>query len=90
MKAIKKLELNQATAPLAEYVEIAKEEPLLLLLNGKPVAALVPLDEETDLETIAVSTDPDFLALIERSREKQKREGGLSTEEVRRKLGLAG
>ena len=44
--------------------------------------------KKADLETVALSTHPDFLALIERSRARHRAEGGISSEEMRRRLGL--
>ena len=81
------LEMVKATAPLAEYVRDISKEPVILTVNGKPVAALVSI-ENADLETATLSTHPQFLALIERSRARQKAEGGISSTEMRRRLGL--
>lgn len=53
--------------------------------KGRAVAALVML-ENTDLETVALSTDPEFLRLIEDSRAGHAQEGGLSGEEVRKQV----
>jgi antitoxin (DNA-binding transcriptional repressor) of toxin-antitoxin stability system len=83
---MKTLEVAQATAPLADYARDVKNEPLILTINGKPVAALVPL-KNADIETVTLSTHSQFLALIERSRARQKTEGGISSEEMRRRLG---
>ena len=44
--------------------------------------------ENADLETVSLSTNPAFLALIERSRARHQAEGGLSSTEVRQRLGL--
>jgi prevent-host-death family protein len=84
---MKEIELETATAPLAEYARHVGADPVVLTVNGKPVAALVPI-EDADLETTALSTNPEFLTLIERSRARLKAEGGLSTEEVHRRLGV--
>lgn len=84
---MKTVEMAQATAPLAEYAEDVSKEPVILTVGGKPVAALVPL-ENADLETVTLSTHPQFLALIERSRTRQKAEGGISSQDMRRRLGL--
>jgi antitoxin (DNA-binding transcriptional repressor) of toxin-antitoxin stability system len=84
---MKTLEADQATAPLAEYARDVKNEPLILTIGGKPVAALVSI-ENADLETVILSTHPQFLALIQRSRGRQKAEGGISNAEMRRRLGL--
>ena len=79
--------MAEATAPLAEYAREVNKEPLILTVDGKPIAALVPI-ENADLETVTLSTHPEFLALIERSRARQKAEGGLSSAEMRRRLGF--
>lgn len=82
---MKTVEMDKATKTLAEYARAT--EPLVITQEGKPVAVLLPL-ENADLETVSLSTDPRFLALIERSRSRLAQEGGLSSEEVRRQLGL--
>ena len=88
---MKTLELAQATAPLAEYAQdvskAVSKAPLILTVGGRPVAALVSI-ENADLETTTLSTHPQFLALIERSRVRHEVEGGISAEEMRRRLGL--
>jgi len=81
------LEMAKATAPLAEYARDVNKEPVILTADGKPVAALVSI-ENADLETVTLSTHPQFIALIERSRARQKAEGGISSAEMRRRLGL--
>lgn len=86
---MKTLELTKATASLAEYARDVKKEPVVLTSGGKPVAALVAI-ENTDLETATLSTNPQFIALIERSRAREKAEGGISGQEMRRRLGLKG
>ena len=44
--------------------------------------------ENADRETEPLSTNPQFLALIERSRARQKAKGGVSSAKMRRRLGL--
>lgn len=83
---MKTLELAKATASLADYAREVSKEPVIVTKGGKPVAALVAV-ENADLETVALSVDPQFLALIERSRTRHKAEGGISGSEMRRRLG---
>ena len=40
------------------------------------------------METAKLSTNPKFLALIERSRARRKAEGGVSSTEIRQRLNL--
>ena len=84
---MKILELNKATAPLVQYARGVKKEPLIFTSHGKPVIALVYIPN-ADAETLSLSTNPQFLALIERSRLRQEQEGGISSNEMRRRLGL--
>jgi prevent-host-death family protein len=81
------IDMKQAKAPLAKYAREAKRGPVVVTTNGRPVAALVSI-KNADLETISLSTNPKFLALIERSRARQARQGGISSVEIRRRLGL--
>ena len=39
---------------------------------------------EADLETVVLSNHPKFLDVIERSRARQEREGGIPSDEMRR------
>lgn len=84
---MKTLEVADAVAPLAEYARNLKDEPMILTIDGRPVAALVAIGN-VDLETAALSNNAQFLALIERSRTRHAIEGGVSTEEMRQRLGI--
>jgi hypothetical protein len=53
--------------------------------EGQPMAALVPI-ENADLETASLSTNRQFLNLIERARTRAKTEGAISSEEIRRRF----
>lgn len=81
------IELVQATASLAEYAKNVSQGPLIVTVKGKPTAALVSI-ENADAETVTLSTSPQFIALIECSRVRQAAEGGISSAEMRRRLGL--
>jgi prevent-host-death family protein len=79
------VEFANAKLPLSEYARKVKKEPFIITKEGKPVAALVSL-ENTDMETVSLSNNPKFIRLIERSRSRQKTEGGISAEEIRSRL----
>lgn len=84
---MKTLEVKQAIASLAEYARNVKTEPVILTIAGKPVALLVAI-ENADAETISLSTNPQFLALIERSPARHSAIGRITGPEMRRRLGL--
>jgi antitoxin (DNA-binding transcriptional repressor) of toxin-antitoxin stability system len=82
MKIVEKVD---ATEGLAEYAAEIRSGLVVVTDHGQPVAALVPL-ENADLETVALSTNRQFIDPIERSRARVRAEGGLSSEEMRRRF----
>ena len=84
---MRRVEMAEATASLQDYARTVRREPLVVMRSGKPVAALMPLDEG-EWEDMVVSTHPAFIALIERSRARQKPGQGIPLEEIKRKYGI--
>ena len=82
---MKVIERADATGTLAEYAAEIGKGAIIVTNQGQPVAALVPI-ENTDLETASLSTNREFLELIERSRSRAKTEGSVSSEEMRRRF----
>ena len=82
---MKVVEKADATATLAEYASDIGSGPVVVTSQGQPVAVLVSI-ENTDLETISLSTNPQFIDLIERSRARVRAEGGIPSEEMRRRF----
>jgi hypothetical protein len=78
-----KIDLVDATKPLAEYVKEMDGMSLVIVYKGVALAALVPL-ENADYETVTMATDPEFRAILERSRKSLREEGGVPAEEVRK------
>lgn len=79
------VELAEATQSLAEYAQQVDDGVIIVTSNGRPIAAVVALPN-TDVETVGLSQNPQFLAIIERSRARQTLEGGISRAEMRRRF----
>ena len=82
---MKTIDVANAKAPLTRYAATALKEAVIVTKNGKPMAAVVSL-EGTDWETVRLSLNPKFIAIIERARERRKREGGFSATQLRREF----
>jgi antitoxin (DNA-binding transcriptional repressor) of toxin-antitoxin stability system len=82
---MKFLEKSDATGSLAEYTADIEKEPVIVTSDGIPIAALVPIGN-VDLETMSLSTNAVFIELIERSRARHRAEGGISSDEMRRRM----
>ena len=83
---MKTIELSEVSA-LAPYVQPGTSEPVILTRGGETVAAVFPGDER-DVENLLLSTNPQFQAILDRSEHRLQSEGGISSDEVRRRLGL--
>jgi hypothetical protein len=82
MKVVEKV---NATATLAAYLEDIGNGPLVVTDDGTPVAVFLAI-ENADLETVALSTNRQFIDLVERSRTRVRAEGGISSAEMRRRF----
>ena len=82
---MKVVEKADATGSLAEYATNIQLGTIIVTEQGHPVAALIPI-ENADVETVSLSTNQHFLDLIERSRARARKEGGISSQEMRRRL----
>ncbi len=85
--SVRTVDITEAIQPLAEYAKQVDTGPIVVTIRGQPVAVVVAI-ENADLETVLLSTNPQFLALIERSRARQESEGGIPGDEMRRRLEL--
>ena len=80
-----KVELTTASEPLSKYARKARNDPVIVVKDGTPLAAVIPV-RNTDEKTAALSTSGKFLKIIERSRSRFKKEGGISAKGIWRRL----
>ncbi|HRI55653.1 MAG TPA: type II toxin-antitoxin system Phd/YefM family antitoxin [Anaerolineae bacterium] len=83
-------------APLAEvkdrfsaYIDESHESPVVVTRNGRPVAMLIAIEEEDDLDSLLLVHNPRFLQLLEEARQRVRVTGGVSLAEFRRRLNVA-
>ena len=84
---MRNVEVTQANDSLGHSVRNLAGEPLVVTEGGVPIAALVPIDE-LDLEALALGSNPRLMAILEEARAQCQQGLGLSSEAVRRELGL--
>ena len=83
---MKTIDVDEATTTLSDYAKSGLREAVVVTRKGKPVLALTPI--RGDWESVAVGTNPKFIEIVERSRASLAAGKGVSTAEVRRRLGL--
>jgi prevent-host-death family protein len=84
--SVRTVDIADAIQTLAEYARQLDDGPIVVTSGGQPLAAVVSV-EDADLETLSLSMDPQFMEIIQRSRARGKREGGVAADEVERKFG---
>ena len=82
---MKAIQLPKELQPFVKVAEAAGEEPLVFTEKKRPVAMLVSL-RKVDRESLALSTNPEFLRIIGKAREEIRAGQTTSLEEVERKL----
>ena len=82
---MKEIELSSAVRSLADYAAGLGDDILLVTKRRRPIAVVVPL-KNVDREQVALSYDPKFLAIVEKSRADIAAGRTLTLEEVKRAL----
>ena len=71
-------------APVAElkarfsaYLKSSAEGPVVVTRHGKPVAVLLSIEDEDELECLVLAYTPKFQAILEAAREQIRETGGI-------------
>ena len=80
---MKTIKLESASRSLAAYANELDDQIVVVTDRNKPVAAVVPL-KNVDRESLALSSHPEFLEIIEKSRRQFAAGDTLSLEEMKR------
>lgn len=80
-------------APLAEvkdhfsaYIDESKNSPIVVTRNGRPVAMLISITEEDDLDSLLLANNPRFVQLLEEARQRVRITGGVPLAEFRKQV----
>jgi len=82
---MKTLEIKIASKPLSAYAKDLDNGILVLTSNKKPIAALVSLNS-IDSESLALSTSPEFMEIIQKAREEFRLGKKLSFDEMKKEV----
>lgn len=84
---MKSIEISTASKTLAEYASELDDDFVVLTSNSKPVAAIVSL-KNIDPESLALSTNAEFLEIIDQARREIAAGKTVSMERMREEFGL--
>jgi len=82
-------------APLAEvkdhfsaYIDESRESPVVVTRNGRPVAMIISIGDEDDLDSLLLAHNPRFVHLLEAARQRVRVTGGVPLAEMRQRTAL--
>ena len=80
-------------APVAElkaqfsaYLRKSTEGPVVVTRHGKPVAVLLSIEDEEELERLVLAYTPKFQGILEAARAQIRETGGIAHEEFWQEL----
>jgi prevent-host-death family protein len=68
-------------AHFSAYVKASQQGPVIVTRNGKPVAVLLAVTDEDELERLLMAHSPRLQALLEAARQRIRAGAGLRSEE---------
>jgi antitoxin (DNA-binding transcriptional repressor) of toxin-antitoxin stability system len=84
---MKTVDVNEACDSLGQYARELDCETIVVTDKGRTIAALVPIADD-DFDAKDLSSNPHFLAILEQARAERRSGKALSSDDVRRELGL--
>jgi antitoxin (DNA-binding transcriptional repressor) of toxin-antitoxin stability system len=75
------VDIGEVNGTLTKLLRESVDGPIVLTERGTPVALLINV-RNADLETISLSMNPQFLRILEQSRQSLREEGGVPLDEA--------
>lgn len=72
-------------APVAE-VKVSEDSPVIVTKNGKPVAVLVGVSDEDEIERLVFACSKNICALLDAAEKRIQAGGGIEHDELWRQL----
>ena len=85
---MKTIQMPKALQPLLSFAEASEQDTLVFTEKRRPVAALVSL-RNVARESLALSTNPVFWKIIERSRKQVRAGQTITLEALEKKYGVS-
>ena len=67
----------QVKAKFSAYVNASREGPVIVTRNGKPVAVLLSMEDEDEIERLILAYSPKFQEILQMARQQIREKGGI-------------
>ncbi|PWH13491.1 MAG: hypothetical protein DDG60_10165 [Anaerolineae bacterium] len=74
--------LADVKARFSAYIKQLQTAPVVVTKNGRPVAVMMGISDEDDLERLLLAISPKFQALLDKAEKRIQETGGLGHDEV--------
>ena len=71
----------EVKARFSAYLKECEQGPVVVTRNGRPVAVLLSVTEEEELERLVLAYSPKFRAILGRARQQIRETGGIGHED---------
>ncbi len=71
---------------LSYYVQESEQSPIIITRNGRPVAAIINIADEEDLDSLMLAHSPRFQKLLADANARIDKKGGIPLAEIKRRL----
>ena len=78
--------LSQVKDYFSAYIDESRESPIVVTRNGRPVAMIIAIEDEDDLDNLLLVHNQRFVQLLEEARERVRVTGGVSLAEFRKEI----
>jgi prevent-host-death family protein len=79
--------IAEVKANLSAYVKASEEELVVITRNGKPVAVLLPMEDDEELERLALAHSKRLQAILTEARHQITTTGGIPHADFWREMG---
>jgi prevent-host-death family protein len=76
----------EVKAQFSAYLKSSTDGPIVVTRHGKPVAVLLSIEDEEDLERLILAYTPRLQGILEAAREQIRETGGIGHEEFWQEL----
>jgi len=78
--------IAEIKAHLSAYVKESEKGAVIVTKNGKPVAVLLGVTDEEEIERLVLAYSPKFQAVLARGRQQIQETGGIAHEDFWREM----
>jgi prevent-host-death family protein len=81
--------VTEVKARFSAYLEQCQDEPVIVTKNGRPVAVLISVLEDDELERLVLAYTPKFRRLLDAAEQRIQQTGGIRHEDFWQTLDTA-